>query len=72
MSTENPPLLSSDFLQEVDNVTQKIVHHIVEQQRYAAVGSYITVPYCGIENKEKVCRNCYLIFKLFKFNFFLN
>ncbi|KAK0416473.1 hypothetical protein QR680_012509 [Steinernema hermaphroditum] len=53
LSTQSAPLAATNFLHELDRVTQEIVASIMEQQRMAVVGDRFVVPYVP-EGDEKV------------------
>ncbi|TKR77314.1 hypothetical protein L596_018311 [Steinernema carpocapsae] len=53
LSTQSAPLAATNFLHELDRVTQEIVASIMEQQRMAVIGDRFLVPHAleGDENK---------------------
>jgi len=50
MSTQSAPLARTDFLQDIDRITQTIVISVMEQQQTAMPGDQLTVP--GIDGDE--------------------
>lgn len=43
-STQSPPLAATNFVHELDRITQQIVTHVMDAQKTSVVGDYIVVP----------------------------
>ncbi|CAH1789248.1 unnamed protein product [Owenia fusiformis] len=55
MSTQSQPLSSTDFLYELDRITQATVSVIIDSQKTGIVGDAITVP--GADEKVRILRH---------------
>ncbi|VDM46749.1 unnamed protein product [Toxocara canis] len=56
LSTQSAPLAASNFLHDLDRITQEVVSTVFEQQKAASPGGSITIPYCS-DNDEQVIFN---------------
>ena len=53
-STQSPPLAATNFVHELDNVSQKIVMYIIDTQKTTVVGDEVSIP--GSKEKLKLTK----------------